>query len=196
MKLMSDDTEDALDERLDSIQRRAENFRELLKDGEEVTIAFFDGELTVAESFRSQVERKYPKLYGRLMSIEAQLETGWLPYFAGLIGAGFVLFALQLPGAEAVLGKEVSDLLNRWWFYVVFPPSILYLISLGCGQWQKRIYRKHRAELLELIAHDRLDRDVLLVMLRDIGELDAIVQELKLDAGPFPPSEKTQQNPG
>ena len=82
---MSDETDDAIEERLESIQRRAENFRELLKDGEEITISFFDGEVAVEESFRSQFERKHAKLYGRMMSIEAQLETGWLPYFVGLI---------------------------------------------------------------------------------------------------------------
>ena len=39
--MASDDSEDALEERMETIVRRAENFRDLLKDGEEVTIAFY-----------------------------------------------------------------------------------------------------------------------------------------------------------
>ena len=56
---MSDETDDTLDDRLERLQRRAENFRELLKEGDEVTIALADGEMQVAESYRSQFERKY-----------------------------------------------------------------------------------------------------------------------------------------
>ena len=80
---MSNESEDALDDRLERIQLRAENFRELLKDGEEVTIAYQDGEVHVAESYRSKVERQHPKLYGRLMSIEAQMAPGLTPYVLG-----------------------------------------------------------------------------------------------------------------
>ena len=67
---MSAESEDVLDDRLERIQIRAQNFRELLKDGEEVTIAFQDGELHIEESYRSKFERQHAKLYGRLMSID------------------------------------------------------------------------------------------------------------------------------
>ena len=63
---MADESEDTLDDRLESIQRRAENFRELLKEGDEVTIAYENGEVRVEESYRSQFERKHAKLFGRL----------------------------------------------------------------------------------------------------------------------------------
>ena len=80
---MADETEDALDERIESIGRRAENFRELLRDGDEVTIAYQDGEVRVEESYRSKFERKHAKLFGRMLSIEAQMDAGLFPYFSG-----------------------------------------------------------------------------------------------------------------
>src|ERR1700730_5296910 len=91
---MADETDDTLDERLESIQRRAENFREMLKDGDEVLIALQDGEMRVEESYRSKFERQHPKLFGRLLSIEAQLDAGLLPYFAALILSGGVIICL------------------------------------------------------------------------------------------------------
>src|SRR6516225_4925139 len=78
---MADESENTLDERLERIQRRAENFRELLHEGDEVTIARQDGEMHVAESYRSQFERKHAKLFGRMLSVEAQMEAGLFPYF-------------------------------------------------------------------------------------------------------------------
>ena len=88
---------------------------------------------------------------------------------------------MHLSWSESLLGTDLHGILKNWWFFIALPPAVLYLVSLGCGQWQKRIFRGHRAELMELIADAKLDRDTVLVMLRDVGDLDAVVQELKLD---------------
>src|ERR1051325_2267637 len=131
---MADDAdEETLDDRLERIQRRAENFRELLKDGAEVTIACFDSELHVAESYRSKLERVHPKLFGRMLSIEEQMKAGLFPYFVGLIGFALVILGLQLAWWTPIFGEALCDMLNRWWFYLAAPPSELYLIYLGCG---------------------------------------------------------------
>ncbi len=182
---MSDDLDDALDERIETMQRRAENFRELLREGEEITISLLDGEMAVDESFRSQLERKHPKLYGRLMSVEAQLRPGWLPYFLGLVAVIAVIVTLQLPWSKSLLGDDLHGVMNGWWFYLVLPPATLYLVKVGCGLWQKREFRTHRVELLELVARAGLDRDLLLVMLQDNADLESVTLELKLDHGPF-----------
>jgi hypothetical protein len=184
---MADESEDTLDERLDSIHRRAENFRDLLKDGEEVTIAYQDGEVHVEESYRSKFERKHPKLFGRLLSIEAQMDAGWFLYFAVLMLVGGFIFGLQLKWWDGVLGEAVSEQLQSWWFYVVAPAIFLYLARLGCARWEAHIYQRNRLDLMDLIAAAELDRDVLLVMLRDEGDLENVVYRLKLDPGPFPP---------
>ncbi|HZZ80824.1 MAG TPA: hypothetical protein VFE62_20140 [Gemmataceae bacterium] len=183
---MADEPEEALDERIERIQRRAENFRELLRDGDEVTIAFSEGEVHVAESYRSQFERKHAKLFGRMLSIEAQMETGLSPYFAALVLTGIILFGLSIGWWDGVLGETVSSALNSWWFYIVLPPALLYLGRVCCIRWENFVYRRNRRELVDLIAAEKLDRDVLLVMLRDEDDLGNIVYKLKLDAGPFP----------
>jgi hypothetical protein len=184
---MADESEDTLDDRLESIQRRAENFRELLKEGDEVTIAYENGEVRVEESYRSQFERKHAKLFGRLLSIEAQMDAGWFPYFAAVIVVGVFIFGLPLKWWDAVFGEAVCQQLQSWWFYIGAPCSLLYLAQLGCTRWEGYIYRRNRVELLELIAEQNLDRDVLLVMLRDETDLGDVLHQLKLDAGPFPP---------
>jgi hypothetical protein len=183
---MADELEEPLDERLERIQRRAENFRELLRDGDEVTIAYQDGEVHVDESYRSKFERKHPKLFGRMLSIEAQMEAGLFPYFAALVLSGIIIFGLSLGWWDGVLGETVGAALNAWWFFIVLPLALVYLARLGCGRWEAHVYRRNRRELVELIAADKLDRDVLLVMLRDDGDLTSVVHKLKLDAGPFP----------
>ena len=178
---MADETEDTLDDRLERLQRRAENFRELLKDGEEVIIALADGEMQVEESYRSKFERKHPKLFGRMLSIEEQMRTGSFPYFVGLLTIGVFIIGLQMSWWVGVLGEAMCTLLDSWWFYLVAPLVILYLIYVCCGRWSAVIYRRHRKDLHDLIAADGLDRDVMLVMLRDEGDLDNVVYRLKLD---------------
>jgi hypothetical protein len=183
---MADEPEEALDERIERIQRRAENFRELLRDGDEVTIAYQDGEVHVEESYRSKFERKHPKLFGRMLSIEAQMDAGLFPYFVALVLSGVVIFGLSLRWWDGVLTEKVGDALNAWWFYLVLPLVLLYLARLGCGRWESYVYRRNRPELMDLIGAEKLDRDVLLVMLRGEDDLNSVVHKLKLDVGPFP----------
>src|SRR5213594_4227459 len=119
--MASDEPDETLDERLETILRRAENFRDLLKDGEEVTIAYQDGEVHVEESYRSKFERQHPKLFGRMLAIEAQMAAGWFPYFAALMIAGAVVLGLQVGWWEGALGETAHGILDRWWFYLALP---------------------------------------------------------------------------
>jgi hypothetical protein len=183
---MADEIEEALDERMERIQRRAENFRELLRDGDEVTIAYQDGEVRVEESYRSKFERAHAKLFGRMLSIEAQMDAGLFPYFAALVLSGVVILGVSLRWWDAVLTETASLAMDAWWFYTVLPLVLLYFARLGCGRWEAFIYRRNRVGLMELIAAEKLDRDVLLVMLREEEDLHSVVHKLKLDAGPFP----------
>ena len=192
---MADESENTLDERLERIQRRAENFRELLHEGDEVTIARQDGEMHVAESYRSQFERKHAKLFGRMLSVEAQMEAGLFPYFVGLIGVGNLIIGLQLKWWDAALGQAAGEYLQSSWFYIALPIIVMYLARLGVGRWQKFVYRRHRQNLQKLIAADQLDRDVLLVMLRDESDLDNVVRQLKLDSDSFPAMDQTGHEP-
>lgn len=179
---MADNAEETLDERIERIQRRAENFRELLRDGDEVTIAFADGEVHVEESYRSKFERKHPKLFGRMLAIEAQMSAGLLPYFAASVLSGVIILGLSLSWWDGVLTEKVGEALNSWWFYIALPLGLLYLAALGSARWETHVYRRSRRDLFDLIAAEKLDRDVLLVMLRDTDELRNVVHKLKLDS--------------
>lgn len=180
---MADDTDDALSERIQRIQRRAQNFLEFLRDGDELIIACEDGEVHVDESYRSKFERTHAKLFGRMLAIEAQMDTGMLPYFAALVLTGVLIFGLSVGWWDAILSERVSAALNAWWLYIILPLALLYLARLACSRYQTHIYRKNRRDLMDLIAAEKLDRDVLLVMLRDEEDLRSIVHRLKLDAG-------------
>jgi hypothetical protein len=182
--MASDESEDTLDERLETILRRAENFRDLLKDGEEVTIAYQDGEVHVEESYRSKFERQHPKLFGRMLAIEAQMNTGWLPHFVALVAAATFIVGLPAGWWGWAIGETGVGALDRWWFYLALPAALLYVAHLGCRRWERHVYGQHRQELLDLIRIAGLDRDVLLVMLRDETELDDVVHQLKLDRAP------------
>jgi hypothetical protein len=183
---MSEETDDTIEDRLERLQRRAENFRELLEDGDEITVALMDGEMRVAESYRSQFERKHPKLFGRMLSIEAIMRANWSPYVIALLALGVFILGLQLSWWEGVLGSDMSALLNTWWFYLIAAALLLYLAFVARGQWGRIIYRRHRQALHALIAQENLDRDVLIVMLRDEELLERVLYELKLDTEPFP----------
>lgn len=185
--MASDETEDPLEARLETIQRRAENFRELLKDGEEVIIVYQDGEVHVDESYRSKFERQHSKLYGRMLALEAQMDAGWSPYVVALLIIGTFLFGLQLDWWTAILGETVCNLLNHWWFYVCGPLLFLYIARLGCSRWERHIYGRRRQDLLDLIRAESLDREVLIVTLRDEAGLENVVYQLKLDSQPAAP---------
>lgn len=181
---MADESEDTLEERIESIQRRAENFRDLLKDGEEVTIAYHDGEVHVEQSYRTKFELQHPKLFGRMIAVEAQMNAGWLPTIVALLVSGVVILGLQASWWTPLVGEQVCELLNHWWFYGVLVLMALYLGWRVNGGWARYVYHRHREELLRLMGLDNLDRDVLLVMLRDDGLLESVVYQLKLDTRP------------
>ncbi|MBM3993409.1 MAG: hypothetical protein FJ303_04555 [Planctomycetes bacterium] len=184
---MSDDIDDDfLDERLESLLRRAETFRELLREGDEITIGLFDGEVHVAESYRSKFERKHAKLFGRLLSIDAQLEPGWTAYMACMVVAATLIIGIHLRWFDSLFGEALGELLQTWWFYAPLAIAMIYLARQANSWYSSFTYRWHRQDLIDIMLVANLDRDLLLVMLRDEEELDNVIHQLKLDAGPFP----------
>ena len=181
---MADELDETLEDRVERVQRRAANFLDLLKDGDEVTLARHNGEMFVEESYRSKFERKHAKLFGRMLSIEEQMRGGTFPYFLGLLAFAAFVGSLQLGWWEGVLGARICQLLDNWWFYIPGAMAILYLVYVGSGRLGTYVYRRHRQALLDLIAAEGLDRDELLVSLRDQDDLDHVIYHLKLDTRP------------
>src|SRR5687768_2056116 len=93
------------EEKLERVRRFAENLRDTLQDGDEFTIHYADGEVHVDESRFSKLRAGHPRLYGRLLSLETQLEGGCAAYaFAGGAGVAFV-FGLHVGWWEGVIGQ-------------------------------------------------------------------------------------------
>ena len=184
---MADEFEEPLDARLERLRRRAETFRDLLDEGEEITVAKTDGEILVDDITRSKLERKHPKLFGRLLAIEAQMAPGFSPVVAmATIFATFVL-GLQVGWWVPVIGQATSDALNQVWFWAVELLIVWYVVRAISRCYRKRFYQINRDGLAASIAAEGLDRDLLLVMLLEHGELGNVVEALKMDPGPFAP---------
>ncbi len=182
---MSDEVEEPLDARLERLRRRAETFRDLLEEGDEITVAKDDGEIFVDELSRSKLERKHPKLFGRLLAIEAQMTVGITPLTAMITIFAMIVLGLQVGWWEPILGPETCESLNKWWFWAVELLIVWYVIHLVTRLYRKKLYRARRDELAACISVEGLDRDLLLVMLLDHGDLANVVEALKLDAGSF-----------
>ena len=105
----------------------------MLKDGEEVTIALADGEMHVEESYRSKFERKHPKLFGRMMAVDAEMDPGWSAYVVALALSGVVLFGLPLKWWDGVVGEAVAEQLNSWWFFPACRPRSCTLLMSPAG---------------------------------------------------------------
>lgn len=179
------DDESTPEEKLERVRRFGENLRDTLQDGDEFLLQFVDGEVRIGVSRFSRLRAGHPRLYGRLMSLEAQLEGGCAAYaFAAGAGAAFV-FGLQVGWWEGLIGQAAVDKLSSWWAYLVLAVALFVLVSLYYDWMDKWVYRRARPELLELLREEGLDRDILLTMLDGETGLDKATRQLKLDPGPF-----------
>jgi hypothetical protein len=175
------------DERSERIERLAENLRDVLKDGDEVLIQFLNDEMRISESWTSKLRAEQPRLHGRLLSIDQQLESSWLPYVACLLAAGVLLFGLQVGWWEGVFGEVVCEKLNTWWFYLVAFALAFYAGSLFEDWHARRTYARHRASLVTLMTECGYDRDLLVSQMNNESEFNAVLTLLKRDTEDFPP---------
>ncbi len=181
---MSDDANETLDARMERLRRRAETFRDLLDDGDVITVAKDEGEIHVGEIVQSRLERQHPKLYGRLLAIEAQLTPGMAPVVATAAFFGAFVLGLQTGWWEPIFGQTACDALNQWWFWAIELLIVWYVIRSISRLYRKKIYNDNRNELAACITAEGLDRDILLVILLDHDDLAIVTHALKLDSGP------------
>ncbi len=173
---------DEVDERLDNIARVVKDY---LREGDAFLIQCQEDDIVVEEAPRSRFPIEHPRLYGRLLSLEDQLETG-----CGITLALFALgglFCLALHGGllDEALTPNVAAALRTWFFY-----GPLFVVLFFVSDWlytrvARGVYRRGRDELLLLIRDEGLDRDTLVARLNDAPEVAKIIKQLKLDRGPF-----------
>jgi len=184
---MADD--DGLEGRIERLRHWAQSQHEMFREGDTFLLRYGGGEVDVEEMPLARFRTEYPRLYGRLISIEAQLDNGCLLYVLALLGAGAACLGLRQGWWEPLLGADLAAELNTWWFYPVLF-VVAFVAASAAYEWgRRRVYRRHRRELLDLLRADGLDRDTLLPLLEGAEGLDAVTQQLKLDPGPFPSAE-------
>src|SRR4051794_24138618 len=110
---------DELEQRLDRIERWAQNLRDVLRDGDEIVLRVDGDEVKVEELPFASFRARHPRLYGRLTSLEAQLETGCLLYLVAFVAPGTLVLGLRAGWWDDWLGPDLRAELNSWWCYVI-----------------------------------------------------------------------------
>ncbi|MBX9679768.1 MAG: hypothetical protein K2X38_13475 [Gemmataceae bacterium] len=169
------------DDRHEKIAARIESF---LREGDRFVVEMFDGEVRIEEAAVSSLERRSPRLYGRLLSLNEQLESGCGLIAAPLVFSGVLSFALHARFVEPWVGIDLNDKLASWWFYL-----LLLLVLGGFGFWmqeaiEKGRYRRARSRLARTIEEEEADWDTLIAELHRVPELANVYRRMKLDGQP------------
>ena len=173
---------DDVDERIDNIARVVKDY---LREGDAFLIQCQEDDIVVEESPQRRFQKEHPRLYGRLLSLEDQLETGCGITLVLFTLGGLFCLGLHAGWLDEVLTANVADKLRTWWFYVPVFVVLFFVSDWLYTRVAKGIYRRGREELLLLMREEGLDRDTLVPLLKDASEFEKIVKQLKLDAGPF-----------
>ena len=173
---------DDLDERTDNIARVVKDY---LREGEAFVVHCQENEIVVEEAPQTRLQKEHSRLYGRLLSLEEQLDTGCMLTMV-LMGLGG-LFCLGLHAGwwNNWLDPNVTVHIKVWWFYLVLFAAIFFFGDWINGRMAKRSYRQGRDELLALLREEGFDRDAMVPIIKDMPEFEKIAGQLKLDRGPF-----------
>src|SRR5437867_12759215 len=86
------DTDD-LDERIDNIARVVKDY---LREGDAFLIQCQEDDILVEEAPQADFQKQHPRLYGRLLSLNDQLETGCALTILLFVLGGVLCFALHV----------------------------------------------------------------------------------------------------
>jgi hypothetical protein len=175
-----------LQQRLERIRHWAQSQSEMFRDGDIFLLRCEGAEVNVEETPLSRFRALHPRLFGRLASLEAQLENGCLLYFLACACPGLVSLGLHLHWFDSWLDARLAADLDAWWFFLALFAATGYVVKLGYELVRRHTYRRQRAELFELIGREGLERDTLVPLLDGADELICVIRQLKLDSGPFP----------
>ena len=179
-----DDAPDDRDERFETIAQVVVGF---LREGEALSIELNDGEVTVTPEPISALKRRHPRLYGRLLSVEEQLNVGCAGEILMVFAAVASCLALHFGAFDRLFGNDFTAKLDSWWVYLLW---VFFVGFIGSRIMEARVvrsYRRSRDELAQHIHDEGFDRDSLLAALESNDNLSRVTIWLKLDNGPFPP---------
>jgi hypothetical protein len=173
---------DDKDHRLGEIARVVKDY---LREGETFTIQCLEDEIIVEETIPSKFAREHPRLYGRLLSINEQMDTGCGLTVALFVLGGVFCFGLHVGWWNEIIPAAVTDKLRTWWFYVPLFALLFVLADAWASVRERRVYRRGRHELLLLLRSEGYDRDTIVPVIQGIDEFVKVAKQLKLDPGPF-----------
>src|SRR4051812_45501871 len=110
----------------------ADALRPHLEDGERYTVFCEEGEVYVSEAETSVCSVLHPRLYGRLLSLNTQLDEagaglGRLPM---LLVLGFSV-GLHLHLLDDWLGPRVVDRIDSVWFYILLFFGVFQVLQVS-----------------------------------------------------------------
>jgi hypothetical protein len=170
----------------DRRQAVAEALDPVLEEGDEFHVRCRDGVIVVSEASAAVCREQHPKLYGRLLSLNAELiQAGRGLVFVPLMVTAFFCLGLDLGWWNtAAQSWGVPDLpahLRSAWFYLLLFVLVLVLVRRVAERRERAVYREERAELAGLIASEGLDTDRLLALIEGDEAVARIGAQLKLE---------------
>jgi hypothetical protein len=175
-------TTDDKDQRIDEIARVVKDY---LREGEAFLVQCQEDEILVEEAPHTKFQRDHPRLYGRLLSLNEQMETGCGVVIALFVVGGVFCLGLHVGWWDDWIDPNVLEMLRTWWFYVPLFVVLFFIADTWSTWHEKRVYRRGRAELLLLLRNEGYDRDTVVPIIQGMPEFEKVVKQLKLDPGPF-----------
>jgi hypothetical protein len=164
-------------------QRVADALYPILEDGDFIQVACEEGEILISEPDFSVCRERHPRLFGRMLSLNAELsETGGNVTYLLLLAAGAFCLGLHLRWWDAWFGDDAAERMRSIWFYLFVFAITLKINGLISARLEGFVYRRRRDDLLALLREEDLDRDVLLSIIEGEDSVAHVARQLKLDA--------------
>lgn len=160
----------------------ANSVRNVLKEGDAFQVYCVDGEIYVTEAGTSVCASKYPRLYGRLLSLNTSIEyagSGVSKY--PLLASAIFSVGIHLRWFDQWLPAELIPKLDSGWFFLVLCFVILAVTNSITNWMQKMAYRNGRDEILAMMDRESLDRDSLVTLLSEDESVSRVTWFLELD---------------
>ena len=140
-----DDEQDDNDERYESIARTVVGF---LRDGEVLSIELIDGEVSVMPEPASVLKKQHPRLYGRLLSVDEQLNVGCGGEILLVFASVASCVAWSFGAFDRLLGNDLTSKLDSWWVYILWVVFVGFVATRIVEAHAGRVYRRVRDELV------------------------------------------------
>lgn len=163
----------------------AETLQPVLEEGEAFNVYCHEGEVFVTDLQTSSCAVLYPRLYGRLLSLNTRIEEagagiGSLPLLLILS----LCVGLHLHWWDTFLGPDLVERLDSIWFYLLVFVVTFQLLGMLRKPLKHAAFSNGRDELIALILREELDRDRLLATIEADPAVAQVGYYLKLDTAP------------